>query len=36
MIKSLDTYNNKIYIVGMHVATNKSAPKHSKKIWLIR
>jgi len=33
MIKSIDIYNNTIYIVGMHVVTNKSAPKNSKKIY---
>jgi transposase len=33
MIKSIDIYNNAIYLVGMHVVTNKSAPKNSKKIY---
>ena len=33
MIKSFDICKNTIYLVGMHVVTNKSAPKNSKKIY---
>ena len=33
MIIMLEIYYLTIYIVGMHIVTNKSAPKNSKKIY---